>query len=40
MRGHRMLRVAATWIGDAWVVALGGEGDGVLVRVSAPKSGL
>lgn len=26
----------ATWIGDSWVVAIGGEGDGVLVRLTPP----
>ncbi|UYO97260.1 hypothetical protein OED01_00590 [Microbacterium sp. M28] len=27
---------AAAWTGDAWVVAIGGEGDGVLVRLTPP----
>ncbi|MGP6177080.1 hypothetical protein ACTU6U_07265 [Microbacterium sp. A196] len=27
---------AAAWVGDAWVVAVGGEGDGVLVRLTPP----
>ncbi|WP_417509289.1 hypothetical protein [Microbacterium sp.] len=27
---------AAAWVGDAWVVAIGGEGDGVLVRLTPP----
>lgn len=27
---------AAAWTGSSWVVAIGGEGDGVLVRLSAP----
>lgn len=27
---------AATWVGDSWVVAIGGEGDGVLVRLTPP----
>lgn len=28
---------AATWTGSSWVVAIGGEGDGVLVRVTPPR---
>ncbi|MGM1018818.1 MAG: hypothetical protein ACQEW8_14890 [Actinomycetota bacterium] len=28
---------AATWTGDAWIVAIGGEGGGVLVRVTPPE---
>lgn len=27
---------AATWVDDAWIVAIGGEGNGVLVRVTPP----
>lgn len=27
---------AAAWVGDSWVVAIGGEGDGVLVRLTPP----
>lgn len=29
---------AATWTGSAWVVSIGGEGDGVLVRVTPPRA--
>lgn len=28
---------AAAWTGSSWVVAIGGEGDGVLVRLTPPK---
>ncbi|MDR2321179.1 MAG: hypothetical protein LBE60_05980 [Microbacterium sp.] len=28
---------AAIWTGSSWVVSIGGEGDGVLVRVTPPK---
>lgn len=28
---------AAAWTGSSWVVAIGGEGDGVLVRLRAPE---
>lgn len=28
---------AATWVDDAWIIAIGGEGDGVLVRVTQPQ---
>jgi hypothetical protein len=27
---------AAAWVGESWVVAIGGEGDGVLVRLTPP----
>ena len=29
---------AAVWTGEAWVVAIGGEGDGVLVRLTPPDA--
>lgn len=29
---------AAVWTGDSWVVAIGGEGDGVLVRLTPPDA--
>lgn len=29
---------AAAWTGDSWVVAIGGEGDGVLVRLTPPST--
>ena len=28
---------AAVWTGTSWVVAIGGEGDGVLVRLTPPE---
>lgn len=31
---------AAVWTGSAWIVAIGGEGDGVLVRVTPPHEGI
>jgi len=31
---------AAVWTGSAWIVAIGGEGDGVLVRVTPPRAGV
>jgi len=29
---------AAAWTGDSWIVAIGGEGDGVLVRLTPPTN--
>lgn len=31
---------AAIWTGESWVASIGGEGDGVLVRVTAPAAGI
>ncbi|MFD6700247.1 MULTISPECIES: hypothetical protein [unclassified Microbacterium] len=30
---------AGVWTGSAWIVSIGGEGDGVLVRVTPPRTG-